>query len=103
MSHHLDLSGGGEAADYVSLAALPGIPAVPQKVSKKLLGGEYVDMAEMRPDAWRMEELMYAGQSDTSTCSAASRGANKKAPCDRHSHLAGMFRGDGGCHHSKGP
>ena len=30
-------------------------------------------------------------------------GVNKKAPCDRHSHLAGMFRGDGGCHHSKGP
>ncbi len=83
VSHHLDMSGvvpGGESADYVSVAALPGIPAVPQKVAKKLLGGEYVDMAEMRPDAWRMEELMYAGQSDTPSCPAGSRGANRKRP-----------------------
>ena len=83
VSHHLDMSGvvtGGESADYVSVAALPGIPAVPQKVAKKLLGGEYVDMAEMRPDAWRMEELMYAGQSDTPSCPAGSRGVNRKRP-----------------------
>ena len=80
VSHHLNMSGvtGGESTDYVSLAALPGIPAVPQKVAKKLLGGEYVDMAEMRPVAWRMEELTYARQSDAPSCPAGSRGANRK-------------------------
>ena len=64
----LTLAGGSEDdSAMVSFSALPGLPAVPQKVVKKILGGEYVEMADLRSDAWRMEELLYSSSDQSST------------------------------------
>ena len=35
------------------------VPAIPKKLLNKILTGEYVDMAELRSDSWKMEELLY--------------------------------------------
>ena len=37
---------------------IQGIPAIPPKVIKRILEGDYVDMAELLPDTWGLEELM---------------------------------------------
>ena len=84
VTRRLDLTGSAlgvatEQTEYVTISALPGLPAVPQKVVKKILGGEYIDMAELLPDAWRMEELMFTSQS-AQTCPGAVRAANRKRP-----------------------
>lgn len=39
------------------LLSIPGIPAIPKKLSQRILAGEFVDMAELCPDSWRMDEL----------------------------------------------
>ena len=48
--------GGGASPMPLSI---PGIPAVPYKLSQKILASNYVEMAELIPDSWRMEELLY--------------------------------------------
>ena len=36
---------------------LPGTTAVPQRLVKKILNGDFVDMSELLPDSWRVEEM----------------------------------------------
>ena len=54
---------GGIQSDF-SMPEFPNIPAIPLKTCKKILAGEYIDMAELRPDSWRMEELLYLQSGD---------------------------------------
>ena len=51
----------------------PNIPAIPPKTVKKILAGEYVDMAELRPDSWRMEELLYLHSAGDTTNNVRTR------------------------------
>ena len=39
--------------------SIPGIPGVPHKLSQKIFAGDYMEMAKLLPDSWRMEELLY--------------------------------------------
>ena len=58
--------GGGVSPMSLSI---PGIPAVPLKLSQKILVGNYVEMAELLPDSWRMEELLYQQSTIPGQCS----------------------------------
>ena len=57
--------GGGVSSTPLSI---PGIPAVPQKLAHKILAGDYLEMAELLPDSWRMEELLYQQSSVPGQC-----------------------------------
>ena len=56
----------------VLLPNLPNIPAIPPKTCKKILAGEYLDMAELRPESWRLEELLYLQVGDLHTATNCS-------------------------------
>ena len=36
---------------------LPGTTAVPQRLVRKILNGDFVDMSKLLPDSWRVEEM----------------------------------------------
>ena len=36
---------------------LPGTTAVPQTLVRKILNGDFVNMSELLPDSWRVEEM----------------------------------------------
>ena len=55
---------------------IQGIPAIPPKVIKCILEGDYVDMAELLPDTWRLEELMLQHR-ESSQCSANTKPRRK--------------------------
>ena len=56
----LESSASKPDSDSVTLLAdLPNIHSIPSKTWKKILTEEYLDMAELRPESWRLEELLY--------------------------------------------
>ena len=36
--------------------SVPGMASVPAKISKRIINGEFVDMAELLPDSWQVED-----------------------------------------------
>ena len=40
------------------ISSLEEIPAIPQKIVQRILAGNFVDIVELHPDSWRMEELL---------------------------------------------
>ena len=59
------------------ISSLVGIPAIPQKIVQRILAGDYVDIAELCPDSWRMEELLFQQSSGHTDCSATPRPRKK--------------------------
>ena len=89
----LGASAGGTGTDAASssssgaglilhMSSIPGIPAIPQKLSQKILAGDYVEMAELRPDSWRMEELLYLQPLAPGQCPASLPRPRKKPVTD---------------------
>ena len=68
----------GRAAPSPSLLSVPGTPAaVLQKLSQKILAGDYIKMAELLPDTRRMEELHYQQSGTPGQCSGPMRPRKK--------------------------
>ena len=57
--------------------SIPEISAVPQKLSQKILAGDYIKMAEPLQDTWRMEELLYQQLGTPGQCSGPMRPRKK--------------------------
>lgn len=49
-------AGGREATSPVFNANVPGLALIPPKLVQKILRGDFVDMHELLPEAWRTEE-----------------------------------------------
>ena len=60
-----------------SLITLPGIPAVPARISQMILVDEYVEIVELCPDSWRMEELLFQYPGNPHPCSGTLRPRKK--------------------------
>ena len=41
------------------ISSLVGIPAIPQKIVQRILAGDYVNIAELCPDSWHMDEVLF--------------------------------------------
>ncbi len=50
-----------------SVPGLPGLPAIPQKLAKRIVNLDYVDMAELLPEAWHQEDEL------SSSCCQATK------------------------------
>ena len=61
--------------------SIPGIPAVPHKLSHKILAGDYVEMAELLPDSWMMEELLYQQSTVPVQCPGPLRPRKRPVLC----------------------
>ena len=62
-----------------SLITLPGILAVPARISQMILADEYVEIVELHvcPDSWQMEELLFQYPGIPHPCSGTLRPCKK--------------------------
>ena len=86
----------GRATPSPSLLSIPGTPAVPQKLSQKVLAGDCIKMAELLPDTWRMEELLYQQSGTPRQCSGPMRPRKKKPVTDILTCMNRMLHNNGG-------